>query len=118
MLTKKCYYFKIWETNYKEFYEYSIKEKLQNGCILKGEKMMEIDKKYPKFNNWERDTLHGNSKGIMYMGVIVMIYLSISLLTDSRNMEMFVFTFSLLLIIWVPLWECLYYCILRRNENV
>ena len=28
MLTKKCYYFKIWETNYKEFYEYSIKEKL------------------------------------------------------------------------------------------
>lgn len=26
MLTKKCNYFKIWETNYKEFYEYSIKE--------------------------------------------------------------------------------------------
>lgn len=38
--------------------------------------MMEIDKKYPKFNNWESDTLHGNSKGIMYMGVIVMIYLT------------------------------------------
>ena len=70
--------------------------------------MMEIDKKYPKFNNWESDTLHGNSKGIMYMGVIVMIYLSISLLTDSRNKEMFVFTFSLLLIIWVPLMYVLF----------
>lgn len=27
LLTKKGFYFKIWETNYKEFYEYSIKEK-------------------------------------------------------------------------------------------
>ena len=37
MLTKKCYYFKIWETNYKEFYEYSNLDKvdyvLTDGCV-------------------------------------------------------------------------------------
>lgn len=61
--------------------------------------------KYPKFNNWESDMQNGNrgAKGVMYMGIIAVAAISISLLISSYNILMFLFTFSMLLIVWIPI---------------
>ena len=61
--------------------------------------------KYPKFNNWESDTLNGNrgAKGVVYMGLIALVAISISLLSSSENIAVFMLSFSMLLIVWIPI---------------
>lgn len=76
--------------------------------------MEKNDKIHPKFNNWEYDTMNGNRKFLIYVLIAVLSIISIMTLSVSRNLLMFLFSFTLLLIIWLPI---IYLLILPRVKG-